>query len=100
MGCKSAYIEATVHNDTGGVVRLVEVDYPSASFGKESLPAGAEFKYRFKVLGSGATKVAWTDAERKEHTVTGPSLKEGDEGRLTIRLEQQTALWTPQLQSH
>lgn len=96
-GCRSAYVEATVRNETGGPVRLVEVDYPSASFGKESLPAGAQFQYRFKVLGSGATKVTWTDADRKEHTVAGPALKEGDQGQLTIQLEPQTALWSPQL---
>lgn len=97
-GCRSAYVEATVHNGSGGPVRLVEVDYPSASFGKESLPADGEFHYRFKVLGSGATKVTWTGADRKEHTVTGPTLHEGNQGRLTIELGPQTAVWTPQLQ--
>lgn len=94
IGCRSAYINATVRNETGGAIRLVEVDYPSASFGKETMAAGAEFNYRFKILGNGATKVTWTDADRKEHTVAGPALTEGTAGRLTIQLEPQTALWT------
>jgi hypothetical protein len=92
-GCHSAYIEATVHNATGGPVSVVEVDYPSASFGKESLPDGADFHYRFKVLGSGATKVLWTDANHHDHTVAGPSLQEGAEGRLLVTLTSGSATW-------
>ncbi len=73
-------MNATVRNDTGAAVTLVEVDYPSASFGRESLAAGATYPYRFKILGSGATKVSWSDAERKQHTATGPDLHEGQHG--------------------
>lgn len=96
-GCKSAYVGATVRNETGGPVSLVEVDYPSASFGKESLDAGASYSYRFKVLGSGATKVSWTDAARKQHAGTGPSLHEGQHGKLEIVLTAQGAMWAPDL---
>src|ERR1700742_424558 len=78
-GCRSRYIEATVVNAGGAAVSLVEVDYPTASFGKEALGAGASYHYRFKILGSGGTKVLWTDAARQEHTVAGPELHEGDE---------------------
>jgi hypothetical protein len=76
----------------------VEVDYPSASFGVESLGAGAVYHYRFKILGDGATKVIWTDAARKEHTVSGPVLKEGQQGGLTVRIEGGTAVWKTALQ--
>ena len=79
-GCHSAYIDATVKNVGAEPVSLIEVDYPSASFGRETLAAGAEYHYRFKVLGSGATKVLWTDAAHTEHTTPGPVLHEGDEG--------------------
>jgi hypothetical protein len=92
-GCHSAYIEATVKNASGAAVSLVEVDYPSASFGREALAAGTEYHYRFKVLGSGATKVLWTDAAHQEHSVSGPVLHEGDEGRLTVTLAGATAGW-------
>lgn len=96
-GCKSPYVSATVTNETGGPVTLVEVDYPSASFGRESLAAGAVYPYRFKVLGSGTTKVSWTDARRKEHTAAGPELHEGQQGQLGITLTPTGAEWSPQL---
>jgi hypothetical protein len=96
-GCKSPYVSATVKNDTGAGVTLVEVDYPSASFGRESLAAGAVYPYRFKVLGSGATKVSWTDAQRKQHTASGPELHEGQQGSLLITLTPAGAQWSPHL---
>ena len=96
-GCRSPYVNATVKNDTGAAVTLVEVDYPSASFGRESLAAGAVYPYRFKVLGSGVMKVSWTDAARKEHTSTGPDLHEGQKGQLAITLTATGAQWRPQL---
>lgn len=96
-GCRSAYVAATVRNETGGPVSLVEVDYPSASFGTESLAKDGVYPYRFKVLGEGATKVEWTDAERKQHTSTGPTLHEGQHGKLGIVLTAQGAVWTPEL---
>ncbi len=97
VGCHSHYVEADVVNASGAAVSLVEVDYPSASFGVESLGAGATYHYRFKILGDGATKVIWTDAARKENTVGGPVLKEGQEGGLTVRIEGGTAVWTTAL---
>jgi len=99
-GCHSAYIEATVTNATAAPVSLVEVDYPSASFGRESLAAGAGYHYRFKVLGEGPTKVLWTDAAHQDHTIPGPTLHEGDEGTLTITLTPATAAWNLNLKPH
>jgi hypothetical protein len=96
-GCKSPYVSATVTNETGGPVTLVEVDYPSASFGRETLAASAIYPYKFKVLGSGATKVSWTDAQRKDHTSTGPELHEGQQGQLEITLTPTGAHWTAEL---
>jgi hypothetical protein len=92
-GCKSAYVEADVKNASGAAVSLVEVDYPSASFGVETLAAGATYHYRFKILGSGATKVMWTDAGQKEHTVAGPKLNEGQQGALTVTIQSGGAGW-------
>jgi hypothetical protein len=96
-GCKSPYVSVTVKNETGAAVTLVEVDYPSASFGRESLAAGAAYPYRFKILGSGATKVSWTDAARKQHAGTGPDLHEGQQGQLAITLTPTGAQWSEQL---
>ena len=99
-GCHSTYMEATVHNGTNGPVTLVEVDYPSASFGKELLPANADFNYRFKILGNGDTKVLWTDAERHEHSAAGPPLTEGQEGTVRITLSGASATWQLNLSPH
>ena len=92
-GCHSHYVEADVKNDSGAAVSLVEVDYPSASFGTESLSSGAEYHYRFKILGDGPVKILWTDAQRQDHSVSGPSLQEGQEGTLTVTITGSTALW-------
>ncbi|HEX5282935.1 MAG TPA: hypothetical protein VFW30_02360 [Bryocella sp.] len=96
-GCKSPYVNTTIQNDTGAAVTLVEVDYPSASFGRDSLAAGAAYPYRFKIIGSGATKVSWTDAQHKQHTGNGPDLHEGQHGFLTITLTPTSAQWAAQL---
>jgi hypothetical protein len=92
-GCHSAYIEATVSNRTAEPLSLVEVDYPSASFGTQTLAPGEDFHYRFKVLGSGGTTVMWTDAERRDHKSSGPALHENNEGRLTITFTENGPVW-------
>ncbi len=93
-GCKSKYVAAVVRNDSGAKVTVVEVDYPSASFGTDVLAAGAEYDYRFKILGDGATKVLWLDAAGKQHSVSGPDLLEGEQGPLVVTLKADgSAVW-------
>ena len=84
VGCHSAFVDATISNRTAAAIPLIEVDYPSASFGTQNLAPGAEFHYRFKVLGNGPLKVVYTDATQREKSSAGPSLSEGDEGPLTL----------------
>ena len=93
-GCHSAYVEADIKNATASPVKLVEVDYPSASFGKEVLAAGETYHYRFKILGNGDTRVLWTDATQHEHSVKGPALREGQEGPLVVTIGDDTAQWS------
>ena len=93
IGCHSAYIETTVINHTAQPIELLEVDYPSASFGTQNLAPGASFHYRFKILGAGPTKLLYTDAAHKDHTSAGPSLTEGQEGKLTIDLSSAGPHW-------
>jgi hypothetical protein len=97
-GCRSAYIAATISNHTADSLSLIEVDYPSASFGTQTLAPGHDFHYRFKVLGSGPTAVLWTDAANHDHKNTGPTLHEGDEGKLSITFNSSASpTWTLQL---
>ena len=86
-GCHSYQIDATVENRTGQSIDLVEVDYPSASFGADSLAAGAEIHYHFKVRGSGPLTVQYSDrASHAVRQISGPGLFERQEGRLEIVL--------------
>lgn len=99
-GCHSAYVQTTVSNRTAEPIALIEVDYPSASFGTQNLAPGADFHYRFKVLGSGATSVLWTDAGHHDHTAGGPALREGDEGRLSVTFTASGPEWAEALNRH
>ncbi len=93
VGCHSAYVDAVVRNRTAETVTLVEVDYPSASFGTQTLAAGQDFHYRFKVLGSGNVKLLWTDTKHAEQHSDGPQLDEGEEGSLGITLAASGVQW-------
>lgn len=93
VGCHSAMIDATVQNRSGAPVTLLEVDYPSASFGTQNLAPAADFHYRFKVLGSGPLKLTYTDSARHDHASSGPSLDEGAEGLLTITIDPADVRW-------
>lgn len=86
-GCRSAFITATLHNNSSAPLRLLEVDYPSASFGVNALAARATFPYRFKVEGSGRLKIQFTDSAGGIHTATGPELQQGEEGSLDIAID-------------
>ena len=54
----------------------------------KTLADGAVYNYRFKILGSGPTKVLWTDAERNSMRSLDPNLEEGQQGTLTVTLTQ------------
>jgi hypothetical protein len=90
-GCHSHYVTADITNTTATPISLVELDYPSASFGTETLAAGATFHYRFKILGDGPSKLLWTDFLRHDHTLPGPHLNEGEEGSLSVTISTSTA---------
>jgi hypothetical protein len=86
-GCHSYRIDATVENRTGAAIELLEVDYPSASFGADTLADGADYHYRFQVRGSGAVKVQYSEpATHRLRQMSGPKVFERQEGRLQIVL--------------
>ena len=92
-GCHSAFVDATLINRTDKNLHLVEVDYPSASFGTQNLAPGTPFHYRFKIIGEGPVKLSWTDDAQKEHTAEGPALHEGQGGLLTITIAPGQTAW-------
>src|ERR1035438_637964 len=85
-GCHSYHIDATVENRTGTPIQLLEVDYPSASFGANTLAAGQVFHYRIQLRGSGPLKVEYTAGDGRQAQIDGPSVAERQEGRLRIVL--------------
>jgi hypothetical protein len=98
--CHSYHIDATIVNRTGAPVQLLEVDYPDASFGADSIAAGAVFHYRFQVRGSGPLKLEYTAASGKQVQITGPTLAERQQGQLKIvLLPAGKAQFLPQLTS-
>src|ERR1700733_12247820 len=46
-GCRSRFVEVTIVNQ-GPTVHVMEFDYPSASFGANSLATGTQYRYRMK----------------------------------------------------
>lgn len=85
--CRSPRIDVTVENRTGAAIELLEVDYPSASFGADRLPAGADYRYRFQVRGSGPIRLQYTDpVSRQLRQASGPELHEQQAGTIEIIL--------------
>ena len=85
----------------GPDLHVLEFDYPSASFGLNSIPDRSSFHYRFKILGSGKPHISFTDASRKTHQADGPDLQEGQEGALVISIEPgYQVTWQPKLSTN
>ena len=84
--CHSYHIDTAIENRSGSPVQLLEVDYPSASFGVDSLAADATFHYRFQVRGNGPLKLSYTSADGKHVQIAGPDLAERQQGQLEIVL--------------
>src|SRR6201993_2134297 len=84
--CHSSHIDVTVENRTGAPIRLLEVDYPSASFGLDALADGSTFHYRIQVQGKGDLKVLYTAGDGRQNQIKGPALAERQEGTLEIEL--------------
>jgi hypothetical protein len=85
-GCHSYHVETTVVNRTGQPIQLLEVDYPSATFGANSMAAGETLHYRIQLRDSGPLKVQYAAGNGSLAQVQGPVVAERQEGRLEIVL--------------
>jgi hypothetical protein len=86
LACHSYHIETTIENRTGSPITLMEVDYPSASFGVDALAAGAAYHYRIQTRDSGQITVQYTASNGRQVQVKGPTLYERQEGSIEIVL--------------
>src|SRR6204780_3898577 len=84
--CHSFHVDTTIENRTGAAIQLLEVDYPSASFGVDHLDAAAVFHYRFQVRGSGQLIIEYADPSGHQIHINGPALVEPQHGQLQIVL--------------
>jgi hypothetical protein len=96
-GCRSRFVEVTIVNQ-GPAIRLMEFDYPNASFGANQLAAGAKYTYRFQVQGSGPLSLQYVDGSGGNHTSQGPKVDQGDQGSLLVSIDPSGAVsWRPSL---
>jgi hypothetical protein len=86
VACHSYHVETTVENHTGAPIQLIEVDYPSASFGVDALGTNSVYHYRIQLRGSGPLKVQYSFVGGKQVQISGPALAERQEGTLEIVL--------------
>jgi len=97
--CKpSPYVQMTVTNASGDTVQQLQVDYPSASFGKDRLADGAGFNYRFKIQGEAKLHIEFLDSKGKQYQADGPELNDGQQGTVGVRIAPGfTVSWQPAL---
>ncbi len=87
-GCGSHVVQITLVNASQQPIKTIIVDYPGATFGKDSLPPGGKFLYKIKPLETGPIKIQFNDAQGNTHNYTGPTLHKNDSGGFVLKLTQ------------
>ena len=85
-GCHSYHIETSVENRTGGTITLLEVEYPTASFGVDTLAKDSVTHHRIQTRDSGPISVQYTAGHGRQVEIKGPTLYEKQEGSINIIL--------------
>ena len=85
-GCHSDHVTVTIENHSGAAVQLLELDYPSASFGADQIAAGADFRYRIQVRGTSPVELSYTGPNKKQYKIKGTELADHAQGSLRIVL--------------
>lgn len=96
-GCRSHVVRMTIINASSQPVTTIAIEYPGASFGINVLAPGKEFPYTIKPTETGMLKIQFTDAAGKDHKASLGKLQKNDEGVITVRLTQETAVAEIQL---
>ena len=84
-GCRSHVVDITIVNH-GPALRVVEFDYPNASFGVNQLASGGRYQYRIQVQGSGTVSLQYEGASGHK-SYTGPKVNLGDQGSLLVDID-------------
>ena len=96
-GCHTPVVDATIINSTGATIRVMEMDYPNASFGTSKLAPGASFHYRFVIQDPGRVSISYSDLHGQDHKATGPAVDKGERGTVLAVLRPSGVDWTPHL---
>ena len=96
-GCRAHVVKVNLINTSSEPVKTIIVDYPTATFGKDTLAPGATFSYAIKPLETGMLKVQFTDAKGSIHNYTGTTLHKNDDGVIDVNINQSSAVVTSKL---
>jgi hypothetical protein len=90
-GCRAHVVKISLTNASARPIKTIIVDYPNATFGKDTLAPGETYFSLIKPLDHGPIKVRFTDAQGGNHSYESISLQLGDDGSVNIKLTQTSA---------
>jgi len=90
-GCRAHVVKISLTNTSAQPIRTIIVDYPNATFGKDTLAPGETYFSLIKPVDHGPIKVRFTDAQGANHSYESISLQQGDDGSVSIKLTQTSA---------
>jgi len=87
-GCRAHVVKISLTNTSAEPIKTIIVDYPSATFGKDTLAPRETYFSLIKPVDKGPIKVRFTDAQGVSHVYQSTSLEPGDDGWVDIKLTQ------------
>ena len=90
-GCRAHVVKISLTNISTEPIKTIIVDYPSATFGKDTLTPRETYFSLVKPVDKGPIKVRFTDAQGMSHVYQSTSLEPGDDGSVNIKLTQTSA---------
>src|SRR5689334_8233409 len=90
-GCRAHVVKISLTNTSAEPLKTIIVDYPTATFGKDTLAPRETYFSLIKPVDKGPIKVRFTDAQGVNHTYQSISLEQGDDGSVNIKLAQTSA---------
>ena len=90
-GCRAHVVKISLINTSSEPIKTIIVDYPNATFGKDTLAPGETYFSLVKPLDKGPIKVRFTDAQGTSHDYESISLQQNDDGSVNIKLSQTSA---------
>jgi hypothetical protein len=90
-GCRAHVVKISLTNTSAQPIKTIVVDYPNATFGKDTLAPGETYFSLIKPVDHGPIKVMFTDAQGAIHAYKSISLQQGDDGSVNIKLTQTSA---------